>query len=217
MRAQDYMGTILILGTKTKKERKEPSSAITYGSLKTTSPTQFHMNLSGIFWAKKNLTTKWLGSAGCAFLRHIFWCLTKPIAHSTVDLSIFQLAHIRENIFWNMCNLYGTALTFYWKLPLFKPCNHYSLPVAEETLWLKQPVQLNEYILKVICIFNYLFWYANNLWILFRTNKCNSNGNLFIRWDFMNSRRRSSRAQTRDLPCVTWSTPPFLCLMADLR
>ena len=119
------------------------------------------MNLSGIFWAKKNLTTKWLGSAGCAFLRHIFWCSTKPIAHSTVDLSIFQLAHIRENISWNMCNLYGTALTFYWKLPLFKPCNHYSLPVAEETLWLKQPVQLNEYILKVICIFNHK-WKVNN-------------------------------------------------------
>ena len=150
------MGTILTLFTKTKKERKEPSSAITYGSLKTTSPTQFHMNLSGIFWAKKNLTIKWLGSAGCAFLRHIFWCLTKTIAPSTVEVNIFLLAHIRGNIFWNMCNLYGTALTFYWKLPLFKPYNNYSLSVAKETLWLKQPVQLNNYFLKVICYFNYV-------------------------------------------------------------
>ena len=150
-------GCMGITPTWTTDTKQEQPSASMLGNWKTTSPTQFHMNLSGIFWAKKNLTTKWLGSAGCAFLRHIFWCLTKPIAHSAVDLSTSQLAHIRENIFWNMCNLYGTALTFYWKLPLFKPCNHYSLSVAEETLWLKQPVQLNEYILKVICIFKLFF------------------------------------------------------------
>ena len=56
----------------------------------------FHMSLNGIFWIKKNLTIKWLGSAGCAFLRHIFWWLTKIIAPSTVGVNIFLLAHIKN-------------------------------------------------------------------------------------------------------------------------
>ena len=51
----------------------------------------------------------------------------------------------------------------------------------------------------------------------FRASKCSSNGSLFMRCDLINSSKRSRRAQTRDLPWVeARSSPPFLCLMADL-